>query len=172
MSYPAFRHNVLRRLSFFAGALSLLGASLTGNAQTAPPVRPDAQTLQQIQTEAARAAHHLRDFSGVRDAQGNIVRNADGSVQTSQRSTVSQYNDLEYFKGITGIQGLEQVASPGRGQEGRVRVALEQSFDVDCKSRHAGLIRSAGSLTFKIFACEGTSPVKAVSVVVCKSMRQ
>ncbi|MNR71712.1 conjugal transfer mating pair stabilization protein TraN [compost metagenome] len=151
----------------------LLGATcaLFTLAASAQPAAPSAADIARAKAAATQTATQMRNLSIVRDGNGEATRDANGSLQTTQTSRVTQQGDLDYFKSITGLEGLEQVATPGRGQAGIAKVTSTQTFDLDCRRAASGLIRAAGGLTFRLGNCS-SSPVRTIQFTVCDAAQR
>lgn len=146
----------------------LLGAScalfsLTALADNSATAADIARATQ----EATKLANQLRNTSAVREADGSVTLDESGRAKTTNRSTVTTAGDLEYFKSVTGIEGLEQVSSPGKsGKTGLVNVTSAQNFDMNCKAPNPGGILAAGGIAFKVEQCVGT-PVSSIKFSIC-----
>lgn len=150
----------------------LLGAACALFFQAASAQAPTAADIARAQAEATKTAVQYRNQTGSRDTAGNIITNADGTVVQSSNSSLTKQKDLEFFKSMTGIDGLEQVASPGSsGRAGLVNISSTQTFDLSCKSALAGATQSAGGLTFLFSKCEGT-PVQRLTFSVCDAQQR
>lgn len=158
--------NTIKSIRAAAGAVSLL-IPLLSVAQQGPPPLATSDEIKAIQSEARRAGITLQGVVGARDAQGNLLVSEDGMVQSTKQSSSTQFNDLEYFKSITGITGLEQKSSPGRGKEGRVNLEVEQFFDFKCSNPLWNIEATANGLSFIVKSCSGLAPVHSVEALIC-----
>lgn len=151
----------MRIATFIVGAACAL-FSLTASAQQ----MPSSDAVANATTLGTAMANQMRGLALQRDSSGNAVVNANGSVATTQTSSQSQQSDLTYFKSMTGLDGVEQVANPGNGQTGLVNLSATQTFDLNCASTSSGTIRAAGGLSFKLQSC-GSLPVQSISFAIC-----
>lgn len=143
-----------------AGALFLSAAV----AQTTPTD----EEIAKAKASATVTATQMRDIAVIRDSTGAAVLDSSGKAQTTAKSNATTSADLDYFKNLTGIDGLEQVASPGRdGKTGLVNVSTTQTFDLTCASNAAGSVGAAGGLAFKLLGCTGGRQPSSISFAIC-----
>ncbi|KWT86102.1 MULTISPECIES: conjugal transfer protein TraN [unclassified Variovorax] len=150
----------------------LLGAMCALFTFTTAAQAPTAEEIAQAKKVATQAATQMRSVSVNRDAGGDTILNEDGTAQLAPRSSFTQAAGLDYFKSITGLEGLEQVASPGQKQQAGIAVVTATAkFDLNCRAKVEGEIRSGGNLTFRAVACEG-APVQSLLFKVCDNQQR
>lgn len=130
----------------------------------------DAAALAAARSAGASAAAGNQSFQV--DAQGNPILGPDGAPQTQPNSPAALAESLRMFQGITGIQGVEQVASPSQvARTGTARVRLEQSFTFNCRLTPPGKTFAAGALAFQLTGCDmadgSASEVQRVNMRIC-----
>jgi hypothetical protein len=151
----------MRLIRFLPGALAAL-LTLSAAAQTAPPTLTNAQ-VEAAKAAAAAVSGTLSTQSLQVDADGRPVVDASGKAQTQTSSTNTLRDSLRTFQGYTGVEGVQQLASPGNaGRTGLVKLNVNATFDFQCGSRPS--VNSAGALVFRMSSC---NPQAGVTLQLC-----
>lgn len=146
----------MRLIRFLPGALAAL-LSFTAVAQTAPPSMSPAQ-IEAAKLAAAGVSGALSNQALQLGEDGRPVYDANGKAQTQTSSASTMRDSLRTFQNYTGIDGAQQMASPGNsGRTGMVKLSVNSTFDFKCGS--APQVSSAGALAFRINRCEPTGGV-------------
>jgi len=151
----------MRLIRFLPGALAAL-MTFTAVAQTAPPSLTPAQ-IEAAKTAAAGISGALSNQALQLGEDGRPVYDANGKAQTQAASANTMRDSMRTFQNYTGIDGAQQMASPGNsGRTGLVKISVNSTFDFKCGGQ--AQVSSAGALAFRINRCE---PNGGVALQLC-----
>lgn len=146
----------------------LFGALISLSVAAQSPPQPTSQQIEDAKALGAAASGQAKSQALQVDSTGQPVLGSDGKPLMQETSTNSLRDSLRMFQDTSGLQSLEQVASPGNGgRTGLAKIGVTGQFDFVCKSA-ANSVFSAGSLAFKLGACESqNNAVSTVSARLC-----
>lgn len=158
---------------FFKGLSAALACALVlstnfATANTSAPFDP--AIIEQAKRDAAKAGGPLGKQEFQIDANGNPVLDADGKPVLKTTSSQGMRDNLRMFQGITGVQSVDTVSSPGSASKtGKAKVNINQAFEFQCQANMPSALRyGAGSLAFKVNSCTmSNGTVQSVDFAIC-----
>lgn len=140
----------------------------------AQPGALPAEAIEQAKRDTARAGGELGAKTFQVDAQGNIMKDAQGNPLLQSSGLGGLQDGLRLFQTTTGTKGVSPQSSPSAGG-GVAAIAVEQSFDLQCTTKiPAGLQFSAAGFTLRPQSCVmGTDgKVLAAQFRVCNNSQK
>lgn len=130
---------------------ALLSAPLA--LMAAQPAALSAQQIEQAKRDTARAGGELGSKTFQVDAQGNVLKDAQGNPMLQSSGLGGLQDGLRLFQTTTGTKGVSPQSSPSAGG-GVAAIAVEQSFELQCSNKlPSGLQFSAAGFTLRPQSC-------------------
>lgn len=145
-------------------------ASLIGSAfAQGSPISQAA--IEAAKRSAANSATSMSQQQFTYDANGQVVKDAEGKPVLARPSKQGVQDSLKSFQDLTGFKGVKNLSNGGRTGNGWTSsVELDSFFDFSCQGNGGGRTYGASSIYFKIQSCE-TNPdgsAKSVTFGVCE----